>query len=156
MYRSQAPGIDMSSYIRRSAAEALRMSNLRTLILSPPCTWSPLHTTLSSHWNRESSIGSTMAYRWRSCMTMIDLKVESRSHSALCPTGKMLKHAQKSFSNEDIISAKLFHIEGFKAVVTGRSSGIGLMVTQALTPRAINQFPQLKGFVTHDIERTRF
>lgn len=35
-------------------------------------------------------------------------------------------------SNESLLAGKLFNVDGFKAVVTGGGSGIGLMITQAL------------------------
>jgi len=34
--------------------------------------------------------------------------------------------------NESLVASKLFDVSGFKAVVTGGGTGIGLMITQAL------------------------
>ncbi|KAI5801284.1 short chain dehydrogenase/reductase [Geopyxis carbonaria] len=57
--------------------------------------------------------------------------------------------------NEDLVHSKLFSVSGFKAVVTGGGTGIGLMITQALVangatvyitgrrPEALNKVKEL-------------
>lgn len=47
---------------------------------------------------------------------------------------------QKEISNQNLTATEVFKVQGFKAVVTGGGSGIGLMITQALVANGADVF----------------